>query len=190
MKTKVVAVRHTGGAQLEAVSNDILKSKSCQLDKASLLCYARALLFEKTCDGYIYGSPPLEIEKYLEEFKDSTTTIVVDGPAILECPGINAEDSNSAHFFLPLSEPNSTCSSCKRVFCEYCMFSHSSSPAKCIICERANTDDSSLPSQKEMRQALIAAGNEAPADASYANVSLWFDLTVQPYVICIIRLSS
>ena len=103
------------------------------INRDSLLCYAQSILYELTCDGYIYSKDiPIALDAYLSNFKlsDASTTIM-DGVGTTICPGIN-DDDKAKHTFILCCEKSYSCSRCKKIYCEYCMYETKSEMIICI----------------------------------------------------------
>ena len=63
-------------------------------DKDAVLCLSKSILYQKTHDGYVHGSPT-ELEEYLADFAADDTTLI-DGPLLATCKGCKGE----SHSFL------------------------------------------------------------------------------------------
>jgi len=111
--------------------NQVVKSILCHdekqkeknrrnIDEKSLRCYVGSIMFEPTCNGYIYTSPEI-LPAYLEEYKLENNEIeITNKEQISICHGIT-DDENAKHKFISSVEPEYTCCKCKNTFCEYCM---------------------------------------------------------------------
>ena len=79
---------------------DLEKRKDGELSRASLLCYARAILYELTIDGYIFDKPPT-LDSFLDKFSndDDLITIINDSET-LTFPSTHYNEETSKHEFL------------------------------------------------------------------------------------------
>ena len=143
----------------------------------SLFCYVQSLLYERMCDGYKYGDIPSRLDTYVKEFQLYATTQVKDAAKITSCRGIfnennnnNNVNNNNKHNFLSFCEGEFVCGRCEIKYCKFCLYEYKKRSFISIRCKKDTASNTMLPTEKEMRKKLIAAGTDVPNAATYVNV--------------------
>ena len=160
--------------QQHIISSIIKYKTDTNININALLCYTQALLYELTCDGYMYkDDKPERLDAYLKEFKCYETTTITDGVSILTCPGLN-NNNHSEHNFIPFCEGEYLCNKCNKIYCQYCTYDTNTDGGSfiCIQCKHVSLsiNTSSLPTEAVMRKELMNAGTDVPASATYIDV--------------------
>jgi hypothetical protein len=139
-------------------------------DKESVLCLAKSILYEKTNDGWIHGSPT-ELEEYLADFAADDTTLI-DGPLMATCKGCKGK----SHSFL-VAEGVYKCDGCEHWLCRFCCMSENEvnemdgDRLLCFECMRgALSGMTEGEDEAEMRAFLSEKGQKPPVAATYMEV--------------------
>ena len=170
IKQEIDNLDYNAEKQQHIISSIIGYKTNTRIDKASLSCYTQAILYEQTCDGYMYGYyVPTKLDTYVKEFKFNETTTIEDGVAFKKCPGLN-NNNDSVHNFIPSSEGEFLCYKCNNICCPYCIYDVKSNPIICIQCKSISLSTSLLPTEAVMRQQLTESGTNVPAVATYIDV--------------------
>ena len=168
----------TGAALHDALASDILKMKGCTIkEKDAIMCLAESILFETTYGGgYIHGTSPAVLGKFLEDFKSEGTEII-DGPAIESCKGC----MGTSHSFLA-AEGVYDCVECNAKLCRFCHMVENVAEVPngqdrvlCLECMGDSVVGGDGTDQQEMREFLSSKGVDVPVSATYMQVLKLFE---------------
>ena len=137
----------------------------------AIMSMLNSVYYEPTGRGYMYCEPT-EVDEYIKEFA-AVVTKVVPGPAVAECKGCC---NGVPHKFL-VAEGVNSCTTCKAVLCQFCVWEEDAVAVMCFECKRFSLVGEDMPTEEDypsesvMRQLLKNKYSaNVPATASYHQV--------------------
>jgi hypothetical protein len=137
----------------------------------AIMSMLNSVYYEPTGRGYMYCEPT-KVDEYIKEFA-AVVTKVVPGPAVAECKGCC---NGVPHKFL-VAEGVNSCTTCKAVLCQFCVWEEDAVAVMCFECKRFSLVGEDMPTEEDypsesvMRQLLKNKYSaNVPATASYHQV--------------------